>query len=216
MVSGLGSGLGVGAVLGCGACRAVLLVAGIGGVAVSAASRTEHRATGPGPVPGLQTGPAPWTADPADLAARLQAIGVPPLSPMEGTAVHLHQHLDLYADGHKVPVPAGIGIDPAVGFAPLHTHTTPAASSTWSLPPCAPIPWGSSSPCGGAVHPKLDLGGYCAAGGRRLWVYVNGAAYDGDPTTLSLESHQELVVAFGTAAQLPSPIPSAYRFPPGE
>jgi hypothetical protein len=26
--------------------------------------------------------------------------------------MHLHQHLDLYVDGRKVPVPAGIGIDP--------------------------------------------------------------------------------------------------------
>ena len=58
------------------------------------------------------------------------------------------------------------------------------------------------------------LGGYCADGDRRLRVYVDGAAYRGDPTTLTLESHQELVVAFGTAAQLPSPIPSTYQFPP--
>jgi hypothetical protein len=36
--------------------------------------------------------------------------------------VHLYQHLDLYVDGRQVSVPAGIGIDPAVGFAPLHTH----------------------------------------------------------------------------------------------
>jgi hypothetical protein len=59
------------------------------------------------------------------------------------------------------------------------------------------------------------LGGDCAAGDRRLRVYVDGAAHPGDPTTMPLASHQELVVAFGTAAQLPSPIPSAYRFPPG-
>jgi hypothetical protein len=60
------------------------------------------------------------------------------------------------------------------------------------------------------------LGGDCADGGRRLRVYVNGAAYQGDPTTLPLASHQELVVAFGSASQLPSPIPSTYQFPPGE
>jgi len=59
------------------------------------------------------------------------------------------------------------------------------------------------------------LGGYCAGGGRQLRVYVNGRPYQGDPTGLVLASHQELMVAFGTAAQLPSPIPSAYRFSPG-
>jgi len=70
-------------------------------------------------------------------AARGNGRGRPP-GAAGGTAV----------DGRRVPVPALIGIDPAVGFAP--------------------------------------------------------------------EPHQEIVVAFGTAAQLPSPIPSTYRFPPGE
>jgi hypothetical protein len=59
------------------------------------------------------------------------------------------------------------------------------------------------------------LGGYCAGGDQRLRVYADGKAVNGDPTALTLASHQELVVAFGTAAQLPSPIPSTYRFPSG-
>jgi hypothetical protein len=59
------------------------------------------------------------------------------------------------------------------------------------------------------------LGGYCAGGGRQLRVYVNGEPVHGNPTAVTLASHQELVVAFGTAAQLPSPIPSTFRFPRG-
>jgi fatty acid desaturase len=58
----------------------VVVVAGIGGLAVSA-SRAGRAATVPGALPGLQTGPAPWSANTADLAARLRAIGLPPLSP---------------------------------------------------------------------------------------------------------------------------------------
>ena len=46
-------------------------------------------------------------------------------------------------------------------------------------------------------------------------MYINGQAYRGDPTTLALAPHQELVVAYGTPAQLPSPVPSSYPFPPG-
>jgi hypothetical protein len=103
---------------------AVLVVAGLAGFAVSASSRSRHAPTGPTALPGLQTGPAPWGANTADLAARLRAIGLPPLSATEGTAVHIHQHLDIYVDGRPVPVPALIGIDPAVGFAPLHVHDT--------------------------------------------------------------------------------------------
>jgi hypothetical protein len=196
------------------AALAVLLLAGIGGLAVTVADRSGQAATQTGALPGLQTGPAPWSAGTADLAARLHAIGLPPLSPVEGTAVHIHQHLDLYLDGRKVPVPAGIGIDPAVGFAPLHTHDASGVIHLES-PTVRTYTLGQFFAVWGVRFTPNCLGGSCAAGERRLRVYVDGTAYRGDPTTLALASHQELVVAFGTAAQLPSPIPSTYRFPPG-
>jgi hypothetical protein len=193
---------------------AVLLVAGMVVLAVSAARRSGPAATAPGPLPGLQTGPAPWGAGTAGLAERLRAIGLPPLSPTEGTAVHIHQHLDLYVDGRKVPVPAGIGIDPSVGFAPLHTHDASGVIHVES-PTARRYTLGEFFAVWGVRFTPTCLGGYCAAGNRRLRVYVDGTAWPGDPTTLPLASHEELVVAFGTAARLPSPIPSAYRFPPG-
>ena len=201
--------------LGIAAVLAVVLVAGIGGLAVSAANRDRQPATSPGPLAGLQTGPAPWGANTADLAERLRAIGIPALSPMEGTAVHIHQHLDLYVDGRKVLVPAGIGIDPAVGYAPLHTHD-PSGVIHVESPTVRTYTLGEFFAVWGVRFTRGCLGGSCAGGGRQLRVYVNGRAYRGDPTTLALAPHQELVVAFGTAAQLPSPIPSTYQFPPGE
>ena len=192
----------------------LVLVAGITGLAVAVAGRSGPAATATGGLPGLQTGPAPWSADTADLAARLRAIGLPPLSPAEGTAVHIHQHLDLYLDGAKVPVPAGIGIDPAVGFAPLHTHDGSGVIHVES-PAVRGYTLGEFFAVWGVRFTPSCLGGYCAAGDRRLRVFVDGRPVRGDPTALTLASHQELVVAFGTAAQLPSPMPSAYRFPPG-
>jgi len=191
---------------------AVLVVAGL---VVAAASRSGNAPAGSGALPGLQTGPAPWSANTADLAARLRAIGLPPLSPAEGTAVHIHQHLDLYVDGRPVPVPALIGIDPSVGFAPLHVHDNSGVIHVES-PTVRGYTLGQFFAVWGVRFTPSCLGGYCASGDRRLGVYVDGTAHRGDPTTLTLEPHQELVVAFGTAAQLPSPIPSAYRFPPGE
>jgi hypothetical protein len=201
--------------LGIAAVLAVVLVAGIGGLAVSAANRDRQPATSPGPLAGLQTGPAPWGANTADLAERLRAIGIPALSPMEGTAVHIHQHLDLYVDGRKVLVPAGIGIDPAVGYAPLHTHD-PSGVIHVESPTVRTYTLGEFFAVWGVRITPSCLGGYCAGGGRQLRLFVDGRADRGDPTTLALAPHQELVVAFGTAAQLPSPIPSTYQFPPGE
>jgi hypothetical protein len=200
--------------LGIAVALAVVLVAGIGALAVSAANRHRQPATGPAQLAGLQTGPAPWAANTADLAQRLQAIGVPPLSPMEGTAVHIHQHLDLYVDGGKVVVPAGIGIDPAVGYAPLHTHD-PSGVVHVESPTVRTYTLGQFFAVWGVRFTPSCLGGDCAGGGRQLRVFVDGRAYQGDPTTLVLAAHQELVVAFGTAAQLPTPVPSSYQFPPG-
>jgi hypothetical protein len=113
-----------------------------------------------------------------------------------------------------VPVPAGIGIDPAVGFAPLHTHDASGVIHVES-PTVRTYTLGQFFAVWGVRFTPSCLGGYCAGGGRRLRVCVDGASYRGDPTTLPLAAHQELVVAFGAAAQLPSPIPSAYRFPAG-
>jgi hypothetical protein len=200
------------------AALAVLLAVGLV-VAVTvgrSGSRQAPAATAatPADLPGLQTGPAPWGANTADLATRLRAVGLPPLSPMEGTAVHIHQHLDLYVDGRKVPVPARIGIHPAAGFAPLHTHDTSGVIHVES-PTVRDYTLGQFFAVWGVRFTPSCLGGYCAGGGRRLRVYVDGAPVRGDPTTITLEPHQEIVVAFGTAAQLPSPIPASYRFPPG-
>jgi hypothetical protein len=200
--------------LGIAVLLAVVVVAGIGGLAVSVAGRQRPAAASPAGLAGVQVGPAPWGANTAGLAERLQAIGLPPLSAMEGTVVHIHQHLDLYVDGRKVTVPAGIGIDPAVGYAPLHTHDTSGVVHVES-PTVRTYTLGEFFAVWGVRFTPGCLGGSCAGGGRRLRVYVDGHAYRGDPTTLVLRAHQELVVAFGTAAQLPSPIPSSYPFPPG-
>ena len=68
--------------LGIAAVLAVVLVAGVGGLAVSAANRDRQPATNSGPLAGLQTGPAPWGANTADLAEPDSADGdLEPQSP---------------------------------------------------------------------------------------------------------------------------------------
>jgi hypothetical protein len=197
------------------AALALVLGGGVGALALSAASHHQPpAAASPGQLAGLQTGPAPWGANTTGLAERLRAIGVPPLSPMEGTVIHIHQHLDLYVDGHEVTVPAGVGIDPAAGYAPLHTHD-PSGIIHVESPVVRNYTLGQFFAVWGVRFTPSCLGGYCAGGGRQLRVYVDGRAWRGDPTALTLAAHQELVVAYGTAAQLPSPVPSSYRFPPG-
>ena len=190
---------------------AVVLVAGAGALAISVASRHRPAGAGPAAMAGLQTGPPPWGASTADLTERLQAIGVPPLSAMEGEAVHIHQHLDLYVDGRKVPVPAGVGIDPAVGYAPLHTHDASGVIHVES-PTVRTYTLGELFAVWGVRFTPSCLGGDCAGGDRRLRVYVDGRAYQGDPRALVLKPHQEIAFVIGTP---PKTIPSKYKFPPG-
>ncbi len=169
----------------------------------------------PSNLPGIQTGSAPWSTDLPTLAARLQAIGLPALS-QEGTAFHIHQHLDIFIDGQSVAVPAGVGINQAGQFiSPVHVHDDTGVIHVES-PQEQTFTLGQFFDIWGVKFTKDTLGGYVAVGDKTLQVYSNGQLYQGDPRELPLETHQEIVVAYGTPAELPSPVPASYSFPPGE
>jgi hypothetical protein len=169
----------------------------------------------PTTLPGILTGPAPWPANTKDMEARLSAIGLPALS-AEGTELHIHQHLDLYVNGTKQVVPAEIGIitNPQVVFSPLHTHDTNGIIHVES-PTVRSFTLGDFFDVWGVRFTPTCIGGYCTQGDRTLRVYVDGQLATGDPTTLELFAHEEIVVTYGTKAELPDPIPSSYTFPPG-
>ena len=65
------------------------------------AKRTVTVLDNPELLPGIQTGTAPWEAETVNLRARLNAVHLPALS-SEGSALHLHQHLDIFVDRKSV------------------------------------------------------------------------------------------------------------------
>ena len=165
-------------------------------------------------LPGIQTGPAPWPPETSQLGARLAAIGLPALT-AEGEALHTHQHLDLYDDGQPVPVPADIGINVAAGYlAPIHTHDATGTIHVES-PVVRDFTLGDFFDIWGVRFDGNCVGGACEGGGRMLSVFVNGQPFGGDPRSLILAEHQEIVVALGTPAQLANPIPASYAFTSG-
>ena len=177
----------------------------------SSASYVSASPVDPSTLPGMQAGPLPWNngAD-AQLGARLQAIGLAAL-PREGTALHIHQHLDVYVDGSHVVVPADIGI--GGGFAPLHTHDTSGIIHV-EAETQGPFSVGEFFDIWGVRLTPDCVGSYCNAGDKTLKVYVDGHLATGDPRQIRLVKHQEIVVVFGTPSEAPNPIPSSYRFPP--
>jgi hypothetical protein len=157
---------------------------------------------------GLQTGPAPWNPGLDTLPDRLDAVGVNDLT-VEGQVLHIHQHLDIFVNGKRMPIPANIGIYDGEFLTELHTHD-PSGIMHLESPVAENFTLGQFFGVWGVRLNADCVGGYC----RQVtpWtVYVNGQPYSGDPATLDLKSHQEIAFVIGTP---PKQIPRSYKFPP--
>ncbi len=164
---------------------------------------------------GIQTSEAPWIAEIDHLSERLDSIGLPALAE-EGTTLHIHQHLDIFIHGKAVAVPAGIGINEQARYiSPLHTHDTTGVIHVES-PTVQDFTLGQFFDVWGVLFNSQAIGGYAADASDTLKVFVNGKEFFGDPRTIVLAAHQEIVVAYGTSSELPNPIQDAYTFEAGE
>ena len=158
---------------------------------------------------------APWGPNTAGLRARLNALGLPPLS-QQGTVLHIHQHLDLYLNGKQVAVPANVGIGHGQSsFSPIHTHDRTGILHVES-PTKTVYTLGQFFGVWGVRLSAQCIGGYCARDGRTLEAFVDGRRVSGDPARIPLRAHEEIVLAFGTQAELLKRIPSSYSFPAGD
>ncbi len=169
----------------------------------------------PSNLPSIQTGELPWIPDTKNLRQRLSAIGLPAL-PTEGNVLHIHQHLDLFINGKLSPIPADIGVNEIARFiAPMHTHDTTGVIHVES-DRVQDFTLGQFFDIWGVRLTKDCVGGYCATSTSTLKMYINGALVSDDPRKLVLAAHQEIVLMYGTAAEMPKIIPSSYSFQPGE
>jgi hypothetical protein len=184
-------------------------------VVVIVAIATNRPASAPtGTVSGLQTGDPPWAPDNVSLRARLVADGLQVLT-AEGQIQHTHQHLDLFVDGQRIAIPPDVGIDRVnLILSPIHTHDASGIIHVES-PIVREFTLGEFFDVWGVRFDGHCVGGACDGSGRVLSVYRNGQPVTGDPRSIVLDAHEEIVVAIGTTAQLPSPIPSSYVFPAG-
>jgi len=184
-------------------------------VAASAAAVLAVAASGASRLPGLMTSKVPWPPNNrALLHARLDKIGLPAL-PAEATRVHIHAHLDIAVSGRVYPIPAAIGIDAHGRFiAPLHTHDYSGIIHVES-PTVRTYTLGEVFDVWGLRFSKTCIGAYCAQGKKRVWVFIDGKLFLGNPRSIVLKRHDEIVVAYGTYASIPKPIPRSFAFPNG-
>jgi hypothetical protein len=168
-------------------------------------------------LPGVLKTPPPWNANAGKLQLRLRAIGLPALN-AEGQVVHIHQHLDLFVDGKPVLVASNLGIAADQSFiSPLHTHAPPPGNPPDGImhvesPTQTNFSLGQFFAVWGVRLDANCLGDKCAGAGTQLRAWVNGVPLTGDPTRLVLKEHQEIVIAYGTSAQMPRKVPSSYDF----
>jgi hypothetical protein len=168
----------------------------------------------PETLPGIQTGESPWKSELNYLRDRLKMIGLPALL-QEGTAMHMHQHLDIFIHGHPVPVPPMIGVSVVERYiSPIHTHDG-SGEIHIEAPTVQTYTLGQFFDIWGVRLTSKCIGSYCEDSQNGIKVFVNGKPAAGDPRALELEDHIEIVVAYGTAAELPNPIPSEHLFSAG-
>jgi hypothetical protein len=179
----------------------------------------------PGPAAEPRVSAPEWPA-PDDPIARTAAAGLEPAL-REHLQTHRHSHLDVFVDGERVTVPAGIGIDitdpavqhfsgPAYGgidvcsnpcISPLHTHdetgilhTESAADDILTLGQFF-TEWGVQLGDG-------CVGEYCE-GDTDIAVYIDGEPYDRDPASIELEDRRQIAIVIGTP---PARIPDTADF----
>ena len=187
----------------------------IGGIAIAVAAgvffftnRNDTSSPPPGSLPGELTTEAPWPANGAKSAARATALGLPP----EGTTMHEHAVVQVFVHGKKESVPTDIGINPAKGtIQSIHTHDDTglvhlesSQSREFTLSDFFGV-WG-------VRFTPSCLGAYCNDGDNRLQVFVDGEEVTDSLQDVQLDDQTVIVVTYGTAGELPDPIPSSFDF----
>jgi len=152
--------------------------------------------------PAVDTGPAPWPT-PDRPAARSKAAGLVQY-PAEQVDYHVHSHLDVFVNGKRTPVPAGIGIG-ASTLSPLHTHDESGIVHI-EAPKKTKFVLGQLLTEWGVRADTQCFGGYCAPA-TPIAVYVDGNPYSGNLNDIELVDKREIAVVIGSA---PSTIPSHY------
>jgi hypothetical protein len=173
------------------------------------------------------TGAVPWPAppDPMGQAKKAGLAG----EPAERLQYHVHAHLDVFVNGRRTEVPAGLGIDTAnpavkqfpldggqVGYglqaecttpciSPLHTHDPSGIIHTESAT-AKPHVLGQFFTQWNVLLDQNCVGGYCKPQDA-ISVYVDGVASPGDPTDIELADGREIAIVIGTP---PAIIPSTF------
>lgn len=183
---------------------ALILVAGLAAAAVAGALTSARGAPRSDPAR-VGGGGAQGVFGPhyATLDQRREAAHIPTMMKTMNSPVHFHAHLTLWMNGKRVPIPAGIGIDPtqdAMQMAGLHTHDS---SGTIHVEGVEGSTLGQFFAIWGLPLTAERVGPFRARGANRLRIWVNGRTSRGF-ADLKLGDGQRIVISYGTGEHQPT------------
>lgn len=124
----------------------------------------------------------------------------------EGQRIHIHQHLTILDHGRPVNIPPNVG-QPAARRCIYWVHThTPDGVIHIEAPKDRSFTLGNFFNVWGEPLSRTQASSARAEKGKSLKVWVNGRPFAGDPRTIKLESHTDVVIEAGP------PFPTPPRF----
>lgn len=145
------------------------------------------------------------TIDPA--ATALPPIEGVACDPTEQVTYHAHAHLNIRVGGQLMVVPGDVGLRAACLFW-LHTHQVHGVIHV-EAPREQAFTLGQFFAVWGKPLDQMVVADWSVPEGSRLWIFVNGAPYTGDPRSIALENLTSIELQIGPAALDPLP----YTFP---
>ena len=124
---------------------------------------------------------------------------------MEGSLMHIHQHLTILDHGKRVTIPDDVG-RPLVAqcFYWLHTHTPDGLIHVES-PSFRTFTLGNFFDVWGQPLSKADVAGAKPKKTERVVTWVNGSRYAGDPRKIELVQHLDVTIEVGPPYRKPRP-----------
>ncbi len=123
---------------------------------------------------------------------------------MEGSVLHIHQHLAIFDHGKPVGIPADVG-RPFLGncFYWLHTHTPDGIIHVES-PTFRTYTLGDFFDVWGEPLTRTNVAGAKPRRGETITVWVDGNRYTGDPRKIELTQHLDVTIDVGPPAARPA------------
>jgi hypothetical protein len=124
---------------------------------------------------------------------------------MEGSVLHIHQHLAIFDHGKPVPIPPDVG-QTIIGNCLywLHTHT-PDGIIHIESPLFRTFTLGDFFDVWGKTLTRTNVAGAKPRPGEAVTVWVDGHRVPGDPRKIELTQHLDVTIDVGPPAPQPAP-----------